>query len=245
MPVAIVSGGTSGIGKAVALRLARDGFAVAAFGRDPAKVAALRELGIDAREADTADERQVGELVAAVLAEHGRVDVLCPAAGIKTGGGVLETDPATWDEIFGVNVRGAYLLTRAVLPAMVAQRSGSIVYIGSPSGYGGVDHVAYCASKGALHALALSVAIDHVQDGIRVNTVVAGSTRTGMNSGRPEAVFARLGRANVAGRVNEPEDVAAAVAFLASPAAATISGARIDVGAFAGQAVVDRGTEDG
>lgn len=245
--MAIVSGGTSGIGKAVALRLAADGLTVVAFGHDPAKVAALRaEAGpLDVREADTTDEAQVNELVASVLAEHGRVDVLCPAAGIKVPGGVLETDPATWDDVFAVNVRGAYLLTRAVLPAMVEQRSGAIVYIGSPSGYGGVAHAAYCASKGALHALATSVALDHVEDGVRVNTVVAGTTRTGMNRDRPEPVFERLGRANVAGRVNDPEDVAGVVAFLASPAAATVSGARVDVGALAGQAVLDRGGESG
>lgn len=245
--VAIVSGGTSGIGRAVAHRLAGDGFTVVAFGHDPAKVAALRaDAGaLDVREADTTDEGQVGELLASVRAQYGRIDVLCPAAGIKTPGGVLETDPETWDRVFGVNVRGAYLLTRAVLPTMVEQRSGAIVYIGSPSGYGGVDHAAYCASKGALHALATSVALDHVEDGIRVNTVVAGSTRTGMNRGRPEAAFERLGRANVASRVNDPEDVAGVVAFLASPAAATVSGARVEVGAVAGQAVLDRGGDRG
>jgi len=245
--VAIVSGGTSGIGKAVATRLARDGLDVVAFGSDPAKVSALAAetaaagLPVQARTADTTDAAQVEALVHDVLERHGRVDVLCPAAGIKLPGGVVDTSPADWDRVFGVNVRGAYLLTRAVLPAMVAQRAGAIVYIGSPSGHGGVDHAAYAASKGALHALATSVALDHVGDGVRVNTVVAGSTRTGMNQGRPEAVFERLGRANVAGRVNEPEDVAAVVAFLASPAAATVSGTRIDVGAFTGQGVLERG----
>ncbi len=249
--VAIVSGGTSGIGRAVAARLARDGFDVVAFGSDPRKVEALRAemdgagLAVEARAADTSAAEQVDALVAHVLERHGRVDVLCPAAGIKLPGGVLETAPEDWDRSFGVNVRGAYLLTRAVLPAMVAQHAGSIVYIGSPSGYGGVAHAAYCASKGALHALATSVALDHVEDGIRVNTVVAGSTRTGMNRDRPEAVFERLGRANVAGRVNDADDVAAVVAFLASPAAATVSGARIEVGAVAGQGVLDRGGERG
>lgn len=241
--VAVVSGGTSGIGRAVAVRLAADGFEVIAFGSNRDRVALLREEHpeLDTRCVDVTDAAAVDALVADVHARSGRVDVLCPAAGIKHPGGVADTAVETWDRTFAVNVRGAFLLTRAVLPGMVQRRSGCIVYIGSPSANGGIDHAAYVSSKGALHALAMAVALDHVGDGIRANTVVAGATRTGMNRQRPEEVFARLAHGNAAGRVNEPEDIAEVVAFLASPAATTISGARIDVGTFAGQGVLDDG----
>jgi NAD(P)-dependent dehydrogenase (short-subunit alcohol dehydrogenase family) len=244
-PVALVSGGTSGIGKAVALRLAADGYEVVAFGSNAERVAELRDAhpDVEARCVDVTDAEAVAALVDDVVTRAGRIDVLCPAAGIKHPGGVADTSVELWDRTFAVNVRGAFLLTRAVLPVMVQRGSGCIVYIGSPSGYGGVDHAAYVASKGALHALATAVALDHVGDGVRVNTVVAGPTRTGMNRERPEAVFARLARGNAAGRVNEPEDIAAVVSFLVSPSGNTISGARIDVGTFAAQGVLDDGKE--
>lgn len=248
--IAIVSGGTSGIGRAVALRLAADGAHVVAFSASEARVAALRaELApdgghgdaggsVELHVVDVADAAQVDALVAGVLDRHGRVDALCNSAGIKRTGTLAETDLATWERIFAVNVTGTFLLTKAVLPAMVAQGGGAIVAIGSPSGYGGAGHPAYCASKGAVHTLMAALALDHLTDGVRINTVVAGSTRTGMNADRPEELMRALGRWNVAGRVNDPEDVAAAVAFLLSDAAATISGAQLDVGALAGQHAV-------
>ena len=225
--VALVSGATSGIGRAVAARLARDGFRVTGFG-----LAAGGEPADGARvvEADVRQASEVTALVDEVLAEHGRIDVLCNAAGIKLAGDVLASSDAEWDETFAVNVKGLVTVVRAVLPTMVAQRSGSIVNIGSPSALADPAALAYGASKAAVAAITTSLALAHVGDGVRVNLVVPGSTRTGMNAGRPEAVERELARHNVAGRVNEPEDVAEAVAYLASDASATVTGARIDVG---------------
>jgi NAD(P)-dependent dehydrogenase (short-subunit alcohol dehydrogenase family) len=226
--VALVSGATSGIGSAVAARLARDGFRVTGIGL--AADAARTGEGVRVVEADVRRSAEVVALVDAVLAEHGRIDVLCNAAGIKVAGDVLASSAADWDDTFAVNVKGLVTVVRAVLPTMVAQRSGSIVNIGSPSALADPAALAYGASKAAVAAITTSLALAHVADGVRVNLVVPGSTRTGMNAGRPEAVERKLARLNVAGRVNEPEDVAEAVAYLASDASATVTGARIDVG---------------
>jgi len=225
--VAIVSGSTSGIGRAVADRLASDGLTVVGASDD----------ADGASRVDVSDRAQVEAFVERVVAEHGRVDVLCNAAGVKVAGTVLDTDLETWERTFAVNVTGVFLLTKAVLPHMIERRSGVVVNIGSPSGYGGANHAAYCASKGALLALGASLALDHRADGIRVNTVVPGSTRTGMNRDRPVEVERELAKSNVAGRINEPEDVANAVAYLCSDAAATVSGAVLEVGWLSGQVV--------
>jgi NAD(P)-dependent dehydrogenase (short-subunit alcohol dehydrogenase family) len=245
--VALVSGGTSGIGRAVAQRLAADAYDVVAFSNDAGQVAELRAADntIDVRMADVTSEENVDRLVADVLAQRGRIDALCNAAGVKSPGTVLETSLATWQKTFDVNVTGVFLLTKAVLPCMVAERAGAIVNVGSPSGYGGAAHAAYAASKGALLALGASLALDHRASGVRVNTVVPGSTRTGMNAARDAAIERKLAMLNVAGRVNEPSDVASAIAFLLSDAAATISGAVLEIGWSAGQAVVAFGEETG
>jgi NAD(P)-dependent dehydrogenase (short-subunit alcohol dehydrogenase family) len=245
--VVLVSGGTSGIGRAVAELLSAGGYDVVAFSNDAEQIADLAAArgAIDVRLADVTSEESVDRLVADVLAKHGRIDALCNAAGVKSPGTVLETSLATWQRTFDVNVTGVFLLTKAVLPSMVAERAGAIVNVGSPSGYGGAAHAAYAASKGAVLALGASLALDHRSSGIRVNTVVPGSTRTGMNAGRDAETERKLARLNVAGRVNEPSDVANAIAFLLSDEAATISGAVLEIGWAAGHAVVALGEETG
>lgn len=239
--VALVSGGTSGIGRAVAVRLAQvHGYAVMAFSNDEAEVAELRRAhpGIDAVAADVSDPAAVGALVDAVQQRHGRVDALVNAAAIMIRGTILDVDEAAWDRVFAVNVKGTYLLTRKILPLMIAQGGGAIVNFTSPSAAGGTEHLAYCASKGAIGSLTTSLALDHVAQHIRVNAVVPGSTRTGMNSERSEAMHELIGRQNVTGRVNDPDDVAKTVAFLLSDDAATISGAFVDVGTVRGTMAV-------
>jgi NAD(P)-dependent dehydrogenase (short-subunit alcohol dehydrogenase family) len=229
MSVAVVSGASSGIGLAVAQRLRADGFVVAGCAEDGD--------GQDVARVDVTDESQVSAFVERTASVHGRIVALCNAAGVKATGTALETDLATWNRTLGVNVTGAFLLTKAVLPNMLAHRGGSIVNIGSPAGYGGDGQVAYATSKGALLARGASLAIDLLPDGIRVNTVVPSTTRTPMTAGRPPEIERAVARMNVAGRINEPDDVASAVSFLLSDRAATISGAVLEVGWVSGQVV--------
>jgi len=151
------------------------------------------------------------------------VDVLVNAAAITSRGTILDIDEGAWDRTFAVNVKGTYPLTRMVLPLMIAQGGGAIVNFASPSAVGGTDHLACCGSKGAIMSMTTSLALDHVAQHIRVNAVIPGSTRAGINGGRSEAVHELIGRHNVSGRVNDPDDVAKTMALVLSEDAATIS----------------------
>lgn len=241
--VAVVSGGTSGIGRAIAFALGRDGYHVVVI-----DVARADELQADfAREkvsgtaikGDVANAADCERAVAAAL-RHGPIHVLCNAAAIRPIGTVVETDEETWDRVMAVNLKGMFLLARAVIPHMKAQGGGVIVNFGSTSGYGGKGHLAYCAAKGAVIPFTKSLALDHAPDRIRVNAVIPGFTKSGMTADFSDAVVQRIAAASVAGRVGEPEDLAAAVSFLASDAGSTISGTVIEVGVLPGSVPVGR-----
>lgn len=239
--VAIVSGGTYGIGRAITLALARQQYEVVAFGIDRGQSAETREQlqtlvpAAHVIEADVSNRDDINKVVDLSIQSYGRVDVLINNAGIRTTGTLIETDEEMWDRTFAVNVKGMYLLTRAVLPFMIAQKSGCIINMASGSGYGGKGRIAYCASKGAIFPFTRSLAVDHMKDHIRVNAVVPGFTLTGMTEGASAERLAAQAEKNVSGRLNRPEDVAKVVCYLASDDAATISGAIWDVGGIQGQ----------
>lgn len=237
-----MTGATHGIGRAVTERFMSDGALVAAFALDDANADALEaELPsehVAVFRGDVAREDDVNGLVDAVLDRWGSVDVLCNLAAIRPVGDVVETPPHEWDRVFEVNVRGTYLTCRAVIPAMRRSGGGVILNFGSPSGHGGEGHVAYCATKGAVASLTLSLAMDHVRNGIRVNLLVPGSTQTGMNLGRDPAIDQAIAdRWSVTGRLNQPAEIASVVAFLASDGAVNVSGAVFHIGVLAGEPV--------
>jgi NAD(P)-dependent dehydrogenase (short-subunit alcohol dehydrogenase family) len=248
----IVTGGTYGIGKAITLTLAKKGFSVVAFGlesRQPSSLAekAIPKLKEEARgfdvelmEADVSKADDVQKIIEFSLKRHGRIDALVHNAAIGPLGTVLNTDEAIWERIIDVNLKGAYLCARAVIPHMIKQGGGSIVNIGSGAGWGKANMAAYAASKGGIFALSASMAYDHLHDRIRVNTVVpgGGGIVSGMSLGRVGGDMSKFGKGmpgTAAGRAATGEDVAHAVAFLLSDEAATISGTVIDVGCFASQ----------
>lgn len=245
----LVSGGSDGIGRAIALDLAARGWPVTAFaprGRQPgslaegphtALAAEARDRGLDLtlEEADVADEADVARVVAAAESRHGRLWGLVNNAAIGPLGSVLDTGPDLFDRILAVNLRGPYLCARACLPGMIAAGGGAIVNIGSGAGWGKPNMAAYATSKGGLFAFSAALALDHFHQGIRVNTVVpgGGGIVSGMSLGRVGGARDRLGAGapgSVAGRPVAGEDVAASVAFLLSDEAATISGTVIHVG---------------
>lgn len=244
MKVAVVSGGTYGIGRAITLTLARDGFQVVAFGDNPDYGAgterALAEAKLDGLvlRGDVATRADVERAVDETVQRFGRIDALCNNAAIRPTGTVLDTDEQTWDRILAVNLKGAYYFTRAVLPHMILGGGGAIVTTGSTSGYGGRDHIAYCTAKGALVPFAMSIALDHAKDRIRSNVVIPGVTLTGMTENFPQERLAARAAVSVAGRIGLPEDIANAVAFLVSDKAQTISGAVLEVGATHEQMVL-------
>jgi meso-butanediol dehydrogenase/(S,S)-butanediol dehydrogenase/diacetyl reductase len=163
----------------------------------------------------------------------GAIRVLCNVAGIRPTGTILDTSEETWDRVMAVNLKGMFLLSKAVIPEM-KKHGGLIVNIGSTSGYAGKDHLAYCTAKGAVIPFTKSLAVDHAADRIRVNAVIPGFTQTGMTRDFSPAVSQAIAGRAVAGRIGLPEDIAAAVCFLASEAASTISGAVLEVGVLPG-----------
>jgi NAD(P)-dependent dehydrogenase (short-subunit alcohol dehydrogenase family) len=252
--VAIVTGGTFGIGRAITLRLAALGHTVVAFGLEAPQVSStaaaaipelatlLKQRGLcaDLMEADVSRAADVARVVDATLARHGRIDALINNAAIGPLGTVLDTDEALFDRIMAVNLRGPYLASRAVLPHMIRAGGGAIVNVGSGAGWGKPNMAAYSASKGGLFALSAAMAYDFLHHRVRVNTVVpgGGGIVTGMSLGRVGGDASRLGRGapgTAAGRPATGDDVANAVAFLISPEAEAISGTVIDVGCFAQQ----------
>lgn len=250
MKVAIVTGGTFGIGKAITLTLARRDWCVVAFGLESRQISSIAEKAIpslraelegrDAEllEADVSKAADVKRVVDVALKKYGQIDALVHNAALGPLGTILDTQEDTWDRILAVNLKGAYLCARAVIPHMIERGGGAIVNIGSGAGWGKPNMAAYAASKGGLFALSAAMAYDHMHDRIRVNTVVpgGGGIVSGMSLGRvggsPEKLAAP---ATVAGRAVTPQDVANAVAFLLSDEAATISGTVIDVGCFSHQ----------
>ena len=253
--VVIVTGGTFGIGAGISVDLARRGWRVVAVGLDAPQLSSIAEggsrklraaldaerLDADVLDADVSVAADVARVVEHTIGRYGRIDALVNNAAIGPLGSVLATAEEVWDRVLDVNLKGAYLACRAVLPHMIARGGGAIVNIGSGAGYGKPNMAAYAASKGGVLALSTALAYDHFGDHIRVNTVIpgGGGIVTGMSLGRvggdPEKIAARKAAGTVAGRSTTPQDVANAVAFLLSDEAAVISGTVLDVGGFAHQ----------
>ena len=221
--VALVTGGRSGIGRAVARRLAAEGARVftAQRGADPEFEGVV---------ADLADPTAPEAVVAEVINRAGGLDVLVNNAGLMREGTVLEMGPADWAETLQVNLTAPYLLIRHALPHLIAT-GGAIVNVGSIEGLGSNPrHPAYCASKAGLHGLTRAVAVDHGPDGVRCNAVAPGWIDTDLNEDfiasmpDPAGFRARIGGIHPVGRTGAPEEVASLVAWLASPEAAFVTG---------------------
>lgn len=241
---ALVTGGSSGIGRAVATLLAERGADVAICGLEPGPVEAvtaeLRSLRPDCwgAVADVTDPAAIADVVERTAHDFGRLDVLVNSAGIQRYGSVEETTEQEWDRLFDVNVKAMYLTSRRALPHL-RERGGAIVNVASVQAHASQTGVAaYTASKGAILALTRAMALDHADDGVRVNAVCPGSTDTpmlrwaaGLFAGDepPADLVARWGRMHPLGRVAQPAEVAEAVAFLASPRASFVTGVDVPV----------------
>jgi NAD(P)-dependent dehydrogenase (short-subunit alcohol dehydrogenase family) len=237
--VAIVTGAASGMGRASALLLAERGALVDVVDQDQAGAeATAAATGGRAHVGSVAEDSFCTEVVAAVELAKGKVDILVNAAGVIVRRSAYQTSDDEWHRIFRVNVDGVFFMSRAVIPGMLAARSGAIVNFGSVWGdVGSAGHSAYAATKGAVHQLTRSMALEHARDGIRINAVCPGEIRTPMlASERPQpptaAELDELADATVPmGRLGEPEEVAGVVAFLVSDAASYMTGAMVAVDA--------------
>ncbi len=231
-PVAIVTGGASGIGHAVALALVADGMRVAALD--------LRTDGVAppvrAVRCDVADDASVRAAVAEVLDRFGRLDVVVANAGIAAAGTVADNDDDEWHRVLDVNVLGVVRVIRAALPHLVRSPVASIVTTCSIAAAAGLPKRAlYSATKGAVLSLTRAMAADHLADGIRVNAVAPGTADTPWvarlleSADDPVRERAALAARQPMGRLVTAEEVAAAVAYLAGPSASATTGTVLEV----------------
>lgn len=236
--IALVTGASSGIGAAIARRLAADGWQVLAAGRDAARTQALAADSAAIRPwvGALTTSADADRLVADCVRASGGLDLLVNNAGIYEVADAERTTDESWQRTIAINLSVPFYLSRAALPEL-RRRKGSIINIASDWGLkGGANAVAYCASKGGLVLMTRAMAIDHADEGIRVNAVCPGDVETPMlyRSGATRGVDEKtaLRQANAesrSGRVTTPEEVAAVVAFLASEEARQINGAAIPI----------------
>ena len=230
--VALVTGASRGIGRAIAIDLAAYGATVACLGRDePAlavTVSSVQRVGGRALPliADVMDRDALADAVSQAVDELGRLDVLVNNAGIARLGGAEDVETG-WDEVLATNLTAPFLLVKLAVDALAASGRGAVVNVGSINGVVTMRRLAaYCAAKGGLHHLTRQLALDLAPRGIRVNCVAPGFIRTEMfETNHDAAEQAHIAALHAVGRVGGPEEVAAAVTFLASDRASFVTGA--------------------
>lgn len=235
--VAVVTGATKGIGKAIALKLAKAGVAVAIIGRDQDRakevVTIIQQAGGEAVPiiGDVADENQCEKMLQKVSKWHSRIDILVNCAGILTSTHIEDITRVEWDSIISTNLSGTFFMIQKVIPFMKQNGYGRIINIGSNAGrMGGYENSqAYTASKGGMIAITMGIARQMAEYGITVNIVCPGTTDTKMAALYDEETRDRLLSRIPIRRFVTPDEVAAAVCYFASEEAGCVTGAILDV----------------
>ena len=238
MSVALVTGASSGIGAAIAIGFAEDGWDVMAAARDEGRLEEVADVSdrIVTWSGELAASEDCDELIADTIEEFGQIDCLVNNAGVIVRADVADTSDDDWRYTMAINLDVPFFLSRAALPYLL-RSEGSIVNIASDWGLsGGERAAAYCASKGGIVLLTKAMAKDHARDGMRVNAVCPGDVDTPMLAAEAEEQGVELetfleesADANPNGRIATPEEIASITMFLASDAASHINGAAIPV----------------
>jgi NAD(P)-dependent dehydrogenase (short-subunit alcohol dehydrogenase family) len=247
--VAIVTGGGSGIGRATAERLAKGGASLIIVDLDAGRVKkAVAELTttygakVEGLTADVSLEATAEAMVTRAIDDFGRLDILVNAAGIHHTGDIHEVSLDDWNRLIGTNLTSMFLTCRAAIPAMAGAKTGSIVNLGSVSSFIGQEmqgksSFVYNVTKAGIRQLTTSLATRHAVDGIRVNCVCPGAVRTRMSLSEEheamppvrDAILAAMAQGHPMDRVADPDEIAAAIAFLASDDASFITGVAMPV----------------
>jgi 2-keto-3-deoxy-L-fuconate dehydrogenase len=249
--VTLVTGAASGIGSAIAESFATAGALVYVADRNEAGAAAMvqkiEQQGGQARLAvlDITIEAECQALARRILAENGnRCDVLVNNAGVGHVGSILTTEPADLERLWQVNLKGAYFLSRAILPAMLERRAGSIINLASVAGVMGMEaRFAYTVTKHAVVGMTRAMAMDHGQSGVRINCICPGRTKTPFVEARlkeypnPQEYLEQMVAPHALKRLAQPWEIAAAAVYLASDEAAFVTGSTlvVDGGYMAGK----------
>ena len=234
--IAIVTGGSRGIGRGIALALAEAGATVICAARDlerlEAVVAEIAAAGgkASAHVVDVRSRESIQTLIAAALTAYGRIDILVNNAGITRDSLLLRMKPEDWDDVIATNLTSAFISTQAALKPMLKQRAGSIINIGSVVGLtGNAGQASYAAAKAGLIGFSKSVAREVASRGIRVNVITPGFIETDMTAAMPEAARQMMLATVPLGRTGTPGDIAGLVVYLASDASAYVTGQTLSV----------------
>lgn len=228
--LALITGAATGIGRAVALKLASQGYNIAVNALDEAgeqTVAECRALGVESENfiADVSNFAQCADMIKAVVARFGSLDVLVNNAGITKDGMLARMSEENFDRVININLKGVFNMCRHASGVMIKQRGGKIINVSSVAGlYGNAGQMNYSASKAGVVGMTLTAAKELGGRGITVNAVAPGFIRTGMTDALPDKVKDAMLAQISLGRFGEVEDVANAIAFFASDAAAYITG---------------------
>jgi acetoacetyl-CoA reductase len=230
--VALVTGGTRGIGEAISVALKASGYTVVANygGNDEAAKAFTERNGISARKFDVGDYEAVQKEIAAIESEVGPIDVLVNNAGITRDGTIVKMTPERWDDVLRTNLSSCFNTCHAVIGGMRERGFGRVVNIGSVNGQAGqYGQVNYASAKSGIHGFTKALALEGASKHITVNAVAPGYVETDMVRAVPEEVLKKIVKTIPVGRLGIPEDIARAVLFLVADDADFITGSTLSI----------------